>query len=213
MKAEEKVCKSACKIVYREVMLTWKWIGQILGKKSREQKETELDILWCVKEGEALSGMQNNFAISALKPCLGLLLGWGPAPHTICWLPFQMVNEMWVVDEAPWRERVSIQSPTFGFSRVPAGGGMGCRPHQALDESLLITKMGWSKLGRLSANRGLVAVVPRRPPMTYVSTETAFRLDQHKHFQKNKHLLRSEVSWCDQTSIDLHLRRSTCTSE
>ena len=48
------------------------------------------------------------------------------------------------------------------------------------------------------------------PPMTDVGTETAFRLDQRKHFRKSKHLLRSEVSWCD-----LHLRRSTwhCTSE
>ena len=33
-----------------------------------------------------------------------------------------------------------------------------------------------------------------RPPLTDVGTETAFRLDQHKHFQKSKHLLRSEVS-------------------
>ena len=47
-----------------------------------------------------------------------------------------------------------------------------------------------------------------RPPMTDIGTETAFRLDQRKHFQKSKHPLRSEVSWCD-----LHLRRSTCTSE
>ena len=49
-----------------------------------------------------------------------------------------------------------------------------------------------------------------RPPMTDVGTETAFRLDQRKYFRKSKHLLRSEVSWCD-----LHLRRSTwhCTSE
>ena len=60
--------------------------------------------------------------------------------------------------------------------------------------------------------RELVALEPRRPPMTNVGTETAFRLDQRQHFQKSKHLLRSEVSWCDQTSIDLHLRRSTCTS-
>ena len=60
--------------------------------------------------------------------------------------------------------------------------------------------------------RSLIAVEPRRPPMhmTNVGTETAFRLDQRKHFWKSKHLLRSEVSWCDQTSIDLHLRRSTC---
>ena len=134
-------------------MLTWTWIGQIVGKRCKEQKETEIDILRCVKEGEALSGMQNNIAISALKPCLGLLLGWGPAPHTICWLPFQMVNKMWVVDEAPWRERVSIQAPTFGLSRVPAGGGMGCRPHQALDESLLITKMGGVNLEDFPPNK------------------------------------------------------------
>ena len=32
------------------------------------------------------------------------------------------------------------------------------------------------------------------PPMTDVGTETAFRLDQRKHFQKSKHPLRSEVS-------------------
>ena len=51
--------------------------------------------------------------------------------------------------------------------------------------------------------RSLVAVEPRRPPtcMTDVGTETAFRLDQRKHFRKSKHLLRSEVNWCDQTSI------------
>ena len=46
------------------------------------------------------------------------------------------------------------------------------------------------------------------PPMTDVGTETAFRLDQRKHFRKSKHPLRSEVSWCDR-----HLRRSTCTCE
>ena len=33
-----------------------------------------------------------------------------------------------------------------------------------------------------------------RPPMTDVGTETAFRLDQRKHFRKSKHILRSEVS-------------------
>ena len=33
-----------------------------------------------------------------------------------------------------------------------------------------------------------------RPPMIDVGTETAFRLDQRKHFRKSKHLLRSEVS-------------------
>ena len=43
-------------------------------------------------------------------------------------------------------------------------------------------------------------------------TETAFRLDQCKHFRKSKHLLRSEVNRCDQSSIEHHLRRSTSTS-
>ena len=49
-----------------------------------------------------------------------------------------------------------------------------------------------SSLGMLT--RSLVAVEPRRPPMTDVGTETAFRLDQCKHFRKSKHLLRSEVN-------------------
>ena len=52
----------------------------------------------------------------------------------------------------------------------------------------------------------------RRPPMKDKGTETAFRLDQCKHFRKSKHLLRSEVNRCDQSSIELHLRRSTSTS-
>ena len=46
----------------------------------------------------------------------------------------------------------------------------------------------------LATTRELVAVEPRRPPMTDVGIETAFRPDQRKHFQKSKHLLRSEVS-------------------
>ena len=53
---------------------------------------------------------------------------------------------------------------------------------------------------------------PRRPPMKDEGTETAFRLDQCKHFRKSKHLLRSEVNRCDQSSIELHLRLSTSTS-
>ena len=40
----------------------------------------------------------------------------------------------------------------------------------------------------------LVAVEPHRPPMTNVGTGIAFRLDHCKHFQKSKHVLRSEVS-------------------
>ena len=64
----------------------------------------------------------------------------------------------------------------------------------------------------LWSTRAPVAVKPRRPPVADVGIETAFRFDQHNHFQKSKHLLRSEVTWCDHTSIDLHLRRSTCAS-
>ena len=54
---------------------------------------------------------------------------------------------------------------------------------------------------------------PRRRPMKDEGIETAFRLDQCKHFRKSKHLLRSEVNRCDQSSIELHLRRSTSTGE
>ena len=43
----------------------------------------------------------------------------------------------------------------------------------------------------------LVAVEPHRPPMSNVGTETAFRHNHCKHFQKRKHHLGSEVSWCD----------------
>ena len=39
-----------------------------------------------------------------------------------------------------------------------------------------------------------IAEEPRRPPMTDVGTETAFRLEERKHFRKSKHLLRSEVN-------------------
>ena len=54
--------------------------------------------------------------------------------------------------------------------------------------------------------------------MADVGTETAFRLDQRKHFWKSNHLLRSEVNWCDQTnryspaSIYIYwwVGRSTC---
>ena len=62
----------------------------------------------------------------------------------------------------------------------------------------------------LWATRAAVAVEPRGPPMTNVRTETAFRHDQCKHFQKSKPLLRSEVRWCGQNSKDLHLHRSMC---
>ena len=70
-------------------------------------------------------------------------------------------------------------------------GACGCEPTR-----LKIPRARWNKI----ANRSGAP----RPPLTDVGTETAFRLDQRKHFRKSKHLLRSEVSWCD-----LHLRRST----
>ena len=43
----------------------------------------------------------------------------------------------------------------------------------------------------------VAAVEPHRLPMTNVGTKTAFRHGHCKHFQKSKHLLGSEVSWCD----------------
>ena len=61
----------------------------------------------------------------------------------------------------------------------------------------------------VSTQESLVAVEPRRPPKTNKGTETAFRHDQCNHFQKSKRLLRSEVSWCDQTRVHFRLYRST----
>ena len=53
-----------------------------------------------------------------------------------------------------------------------------------------------------------------RPPMTDVGTETAFRLDQRKHFRKSKHLLRSEVVDAIFTCVDLHdIESWHCTGE
>ena len=75
-------------------------------------------------------------------------------------------------------------------------------------QPLIVTTMIHT-LTHIHLTRALVAVKPRRPPMTDVGNETAFRLDQHKHLQTRKHLLRSEFSWCDQTRVDLHKRRST----
>ena len=43
-------------------------------------------------------------------------------------------------------------------------------------------------------------------------TETAFRNDHCKHFQKSKRLLRSEVSWCHQTRVHFQLHRCTCSA-
>ena len=55
----------------------------------------------------------------------------------------------------------------------------------------------------------LIAVEPRRPPTTTnEDTETSFRHD-HCISKKSKHLLTSEVSWCDQTRVDIELWWST----
>ena len=50
-------------------------------------------------------------------------------------------------------------------------------------------------------------------PAGLLSKTKAPRLDQCKHFRKSKRLLRSEVNRCAQSSIELHLRRSTSTGE
>ena len=54
--------------------------------------------------------------------------------------------------------------------------------------------------------RWLVAMEP--PGLLWQTLASKLLSDskKRKHFRKSKHLLRSEVSWCD-----LHLRRSTCT--
>ena len=65
----------------------------------------------------------------------------------------------------------------------------------------------------VTSNKIAGRLEPRRPPMKDEGTETAFRLDQCKHFRKSKHLLRSEFNRCDQSSVELHLRRSTSTGE
>ena len=48
-----------------------------------------------------------------------------------------------------------------------------------------------------------MAVEHRRSSTTNVGTETAFRHDLCRHFPKSKHLLRSKVSWCDQTRVNV----------
>ena len=63
------------------------------------------------------------------------------------------------------------------------------------------------------STRGTKHVKTRRPPMTNVGTETAFRHDNLQAFPKSKHLWRSEVIKCDQTKrADLCLHRSTCSA-
>ena len=59
----------------------------------------------------------------------------------------------------------------------------------------------------------LIAVEPRGPPTTNEGTETSFRLDHCRHFQKSKLLLRSEVGWCDQTRLDIEVHRAICLAE
>ena len=70
----------------------------------------------------------------------------------------------------------------------------------------------WS--GEGTPNKGHACMKPRRPAMTNAGNETAFRHYHLQAFPKSKHLLRSEVSWCDQTGVDLHLHmhRSTCSA-
>ena len=66
----------------------------------------------------------------------------------------------------------------------------GCIPtaiyHIPLQDGILI--------GNILSNKIANRYGAPRPPMADVGTETAFRLDQRKHFQKSKHPLRSEVS-------------------
>ena len=61
-----------------------------------------------------------------------------------------------------------------------------------------------------SNKRHKVCMKPHKPPMTNAGTKTAFRHGHLQAFPKRKHLLRSEVSWCEQIGADLQLHRSTC---
>ena len=64
-----------------------------------------------------------------------------------------------------------------------------------------------------AAQDPLIAVEPHMPPTTNEGSETSFRHDHCKHFQKIKHLLRSEVSWWVETLVQIELHWSTCQKE
>ena len=76
----------------------------------------------------------------------------------------------------------------------------------------LLSPLQWPRWH--TSNKIASRVEPRRPPRTDVNIETIFRLDQLKHFQNisktSNHLLRSEVSWCDQTTAILLTPFCTC---
>ena len=63
---------------------------------------------------------------------------------------------------------------------------------------LLVDGVAWpvhgERSGKLTQDKIASRCGAPRPPTTDIGTETAFRLDQRKHFRKSKHLLRSEVS-------------------
>ena len=101
-----------------------------------------------------------------------------------------------------------LQLTTFSFQKLSAKLDTWLQVVWALWRDKVSALVLQGLVIQAYGTRSLVTVEPRRPPVTDVGTETAFRLDQCKHFRKSKHLLRSEVSWCD-----LHLRRSTYTSE
>ena len=70
------------------------------------------------------------------------------------------------------------------------------------------------KVGRQTRKKThKVSVKPSRPSVTNADTDTAFRHDYSRSFPKvkisQKNLFRSEVGWCDQTRVDLHLHRSS----
>ena len=70
------------------------------------------------------------------------------------------------------------------------------RKHTATHKSTSAQPLIVTSVTDIHPARSPVAVEPRRPltHMTDVGTESAFRLDQRKHFRKSKHILRSEVS-------------------
>ena len=86
------------------------------------------------------------------------------------------VSNVWII-ENQW----DIHSRNAGACSAPV-------------RQLYMQYIRWSYRDRHPSTSSLVAVEPRMPPKTNVDTKTAFRHDHCK-----TRVLRSEVSWCDQT--------------
>ena len=143
----------------------------------------------------------------------------------VCWLTFLLaidVHESALTPQDTSVSRIHLSSARLEKSDAwPASGHSFCISFSALindfKRAMVLCKcklLPAKQCGRVKSQDKIAGrLEPRRPPMKDEGTETAFRLDQCKHFRKSKHLLRSEVNRCDQSSVELHLRRSTSTGE